>query len=293
MKVLILGSTGMLGKELLNLFESEGHEVKGVARTDSDYNLDALKQLDELKSIIAQEQYDVVINTIAIINLKYCEENPGEAYLINAFIAGELAKLCDSLNKYFIQISTDHYYLGNELQLHSEMDKITLLNEYAKTKYLGEVLTLNYANTLVVRTNIVGFRNRGKHTFVEWVIDSLVHDKEIIGYTNMFTSSIDVVSFSKILLELVVNNETGLINLAAQGALSKYDFIHNLACEFDKAYLVSKGRLEKGVPRRGDSMGLSIEKLIKHYPHIKIPKINDVVTNIYVQYTNLKKKCGE
>lgn len=289
MKILILGSTGMLGKALLKLFKSEGHDVKGIARADADYNLDALEQLSQLKSIIEHEQYDVVINSIALINLKYCEENPGEAYLVNSFIAGEVAKLCDDLNKYFIQISTDHYYIGNELQLHSEMDKIILLNEYAKTKYLGEFLTLNYANTLVVRTNIVGFRNKGNHTFVEWIIDSFMHDKELTGYTNMFTSSIDVVSFSEILLELVENKETGLINLAADGVLSKYDFINELAYKFDKAHLVSEGRLKEGLPQRGDSLGLSVKKLKEHYPHIKIPTVNDVLNNIYEQYINLNR----
>ena len=284
MKVLILGSTGMLGQSLMSLFKKQASIVHGVARANADFDLDIVQNLDKLKVIIEQNQYDVVINTVALINLAYCEQHPEKAYMVNTYIPGEISKLCEQLNIYFVQISTDHYYTGDNRQLHSESDEVVLLNEYAKTKYLAEKLVEIYPNTLIVRTNIVGFRNSNEPTFVEWILNALNQNESLTGYTNIYTSSIDVSSFSKILYILIVKKQTGLMNVSAVGVMSKYEFIYSLAEKFGKGYLVERGLLLNGHVQRCDSLGLSLKKLKQQLPELTIPTVNEVVDNLYEEY---------
>lgn len=286
MKVLILGSTGMLGESLSLYFKAQGFIVHGVARQQADYNIDIVKQLPLLANIIEQNNYDIIINTVALVNLNYCEEHPEQAYLVNTKVAGDAAAICHASNIYFVQISTDHYYIGDRALLHSEEDSVVLLNEYAKTKYLAEKLVEQYGNTLIVRTNIVGYRQQQNLTFVEWIIDSLINEKTISGYTNMYVSSIDVDAFSYILGELVNRRVTGLINVGADGVLSKFEFISLLAKKFNKEYLVQESNLVNGAVVRGDSLGLNIDKLKKYYQNIEVPTAVEVIDRLYEQYVN-------
>lgn len=291
MKILILGSTGMLGQSLMNYYLSKDIFVKGLARTDADYNIDISQNLSETMKIIRNQQFDVVINTIALINLQYCEENPMEAYYINTYFPGEIAKLCDEMGIYFVQISTDHYYdIDCLTHLHSEIEPVQMLNEYSKTKYLAEQLTLLYPTTLVVRTNIVGLRNRNNLTFVEWIIDSLINNKSITGYSNMYTSSIDVESFVPILHAAIQQKIYGLINIAADGVLSKYEFIMQIASKLHKSDNVTLGYLKNGTIKRGHSLGLSVAKLKGLMPQVTIPTALDVTENIYAQFIKKERR---
>lgn len=289
LKVLVLGSTGMLGKSLMTFFNSRDIFVQGIARENSDYNFDVVEQLEEVLQLIKQNAFNLVINTVASINLYDCEQQPAKAYMVNTYIAGEIAKVCSLSNIYFVQISTDHYYVGHDDLLHSEEAEIVLLNEYAKTKFLAEKLVGLYSNTLIVRTNIVGFRRSGSQTFVEWILETLQKDEEIIGYQNMYTSSIDVDSFSKILYEILKKRETGIWNIAADGVISKYNFIKQLADKISKGSLVKEGYLEQGNVKRANSLGLSIEKLKKGYPSLEIPTANQVIDTLLEQYKNEEK----
>ncbi|OAT80983.1 hypothetical protein A6P54_13385 [Bacillus sp. MKU004] len=286
MKVLLLGSTGMLGQSLLKKLQHENFTVVTLSRENSDYNIDFLSESVQINKIIIKERPDIVINAAALVNLNYCESHPGEAYIINSRLPGLLTQACKQANIYFVQISTDHYYSDDKKMSHNEEHKVNLLNEYARTKFAGESFSLTYSNALVVRTNIVGFRNKvGFPTFVEWVIKSLEYNEEITAYTDFYTSSIDVESFSDILIELLDNKSTGLINVASSDTVSKFEFISSLAILLEKEKNVMKGLMDsvQGI-KRATSLGLDVTKLKRILKHNKIPSSEEVIKNIYKQY---------
>lgn len=285
MKILLIGSTGMLGQALYEFFTYKNYKVTTVSRRNADINVDLLDSSNYIRSIILEQKYDVVINSAANINLRNCEENPGKAYELNSRIPGILSDACKISGSYFIQISTDHYYINKNI-LHDETYPVTLLNEYAKTKYFGEILTLQNPKSLVVRTNIVGFRYSKSPTFVEWVINQLENNIELYGYTDYFTSSIDVYSFSEILHQVILKNQYGVLNIATKDAISKYEFILKLATLFGKDNLVKKGSmttLDQNI-KRGNTLGLSINKLSKIVDQSVIPTSQQVINRLYSIY---------
>ncbi|WP_042142581.1 SDR family oxidoreductase [Paucisalibacillus sp. EB02] len=286
MKILLIGATGMLGQALNNDFISENKQVVTVARNQCDYNLDLLNEGKHIIDIIEHENPDVIINSAAIVNLNYCEQNPGDAYTINARLPGLISLACQKTNSYFIQISTDHYYTNDKKKPHTEMDQITLLNEYARTKYAGEIYALNYKNSLVVRTNIVGYRNKPDNlSFIEWIIKSLDSKQPITGYNNYYTSSIDVYSFSAILREIINYKITGILNLASNEVISKYQFIKSFAEILGLQDLVNQGELKKEKEiLRADSLGLDINKLNTYLKHHTIPSSEEVIMNLIIKY---------
>lgn len=285
MNILLIGSTGMLGQALYKFFTYKNHKVTTVSRKKADINIDLLESCNLIRSIIIEEKYDIVINAAANINLLNCEENPGNAYKLNARIPSILSEACKISGSYFIQISTDHYYLNSNI-LHEETYPITLLNEYAKTKYFGEILTLQNPESLVIRTNIVGFRNASQPTFVEWIINQLENDNELFGYTDFFTSSIDVYSFSEILYQVILQNQTGILNIATKDVISKYEFIMRLSTLFGKTSLVKKGSLNdlNQNVKRGNTLGLSTNKLSNIIDSSLIPTSQQVINRLFSIY---------
>ena len=78
MKILVTGSSGLLGIKLTDLIMAKGvHEVCGLSRSDLDadypfYRGD-ITDWDFLAKVFQKEKPDVVVNTAAMTNVDQCE----------------------------------------------------------------------------------------------------------------------------------------------------------------------------------------------------------------------------
>ncbi|MBR5336526.1 MAG: SDR family oxidoreductase [Lachnospiraceae bacterium] len=284
MKVLLLGSKGMLGQAIHDHFSEKGIEVITAARHDADYCFDFTDD-EELKKCLFSVKPEIVINTAAIVDLGFCEEDAGTAYRVNARLPGILAELCREFNSYFIHISTDHYYISGGKTKHNEQERVFLVNEYARTKYIGEVLSLMYDNTLVLRTNIVGFRGTGKATFVEWAVKELEKGSRLNLFTDFYTSSIHTVDFARILLDLIRQHPVGILNLASSDVSSKKDFIISLskALYNKEPDYVETSVKEISGPKRASSLGLDTGKAGSIVGY-SMPGLDETIHSIVDEY---------
>ncbi len=78
MKILVLGSTGMLGQSLIHELKRQQFDVVGAALDSSSHALD-ISIDEELISLINTCTPHVIINTVAIVNLSFCEKNKKQA----------------------------------------------------------------------------------------------------------------------------------------------------------------------------------------------------------------------
>lgn len=288
MKALLLGSTGMLGQAIKKTFRDVGVELYCASRSESEYRLDLLDDR-ALERCMAEARPDVVINAAAQVSLDTCELNPGDAYRINARFPGVVSALCRKNGSYFIQISTDHYYCGDGDRKHAESDPILLLNEYARTKYAGEQLALTYENSLVLRTNIVGFRGQKSPTFLEWALKAINNLEPIALFTDFYTSPMHTVDFARILPDVLKAHPTGVYNLASREVCSKKEFILLLAAALTgKTPNYSEGSVRnlRGAPR-GDSLGLDVTKMERLLGR-RLPSLDETIQSIKEEYEKRK-----
>jgi len=283
--LVIVGSTGLLGQALRSEACKRGYQVYGLARSGADVNLD-IQDTQKLLDALGDLRPKYIINAAALINLDECERNPARAHEINALAVRNIANYCQKHDVKLAQISTDHYFSGDGEGLHDEEAEVQLLNAYAKSKYEGEFFAQIAPNSLILRTNIVGFRGWiGRPTFVEWAIAALSEGSPVTVFDDFFTSSIHVQAFAGSLFDLIDKNASGIFNLAAREVASKADFLLKLAhqlelsvsgCTFGSVHSV-------GGVLRADSLGLDVSKAetILGYP---LPKMDEVIAELAREY---------
>jgi dTDP-4-dehydrorhamnose reductase len=284
MRILVLGATGMLGQALMAEGQARGFDMQGAARGRTNYWFDISKE-NTLAVCLDECQPDLIINAAANTDLKFCEENPGLAYETNARPLSIMAEWAQQNQRQLIHISTDHFYTSGFL--HWEEGPVQLVNEYARSKYLAERLALTYSSSLVIRTNIVGFRGHGTPTFAEWAMAAIENQSSITMFDDFFTSSIDVWSFSTALFDLIEKRpgSCGLLNIASRQVASKKEFIEALAIRMGKTFInACVGSVQSISPKRATNCGLSVMR-IENLLSRPMPDLNDVV-NALVERRN-------
>lgn len=286
-QVAVLGASGMLGQALCKVARGRGIEVTGVDLHGADVELD-IRQDDALAKFCNSRPFDCVINTCAIVNHAFCDQHPGEAYQLNARPSAVLAELAKHRGFKYVYVSTDGYFSGDGRGKHAEDAPMTLLNEYARTKYAGEVFALCNPDALVARTNIVGFRGRSDQpTFVEWALGALRRGEPMTLFTDYYTSSISVAQYSKALLDLIAADAVGTINVASSEVSSKAEFITALAEAFGFSVANATSGSVRSLTKsmRADSLGLDVSKAESILGY-QLPGLKSVIDQ-------LKSECGE
>ncbi|MEM6608940.1 MAG: sugar nucleotide-binding protein [Pseudomonadota bacterium] len=283
MRLLLLGATGLAGQAFHHVAQERGFDVRSVARTGADIACD-ISDAASLQDILSVEQPDAVVNAVALVNLAACDAEPGQAWAVNARPAALLANWSQKTGQPFLHVSTDHFFAGSAPRAHSETAQVTLVNEYARSKFAGEAMALTSPHALALRTSIVGIRAWQAPSFAEWAIQAVRADEEMTLFRDAWTSSIDTPSFASAALDLLFNhNIRGLVNLAAAEVYSKEDFIREIAlqlgCTLSRA---TSGSVHDVLPRRASSLGLDVSYAQKILPY-DLPVLSQVVAKIIKQ----------
>jgi len=100
MNIAIIGGTGLLGSNLVNLYSKLNINVLAFSRTDATniqakYNrvIDFTNLESSLKNSFKTFRPDIIINAIALVNLEKCEQDINLCQHSNVDIAKVLANL--------------------------------------------------------------------------------------------------------------------------------------------------------------------------------------------------------
>ena len=237
-KVLITGSNGMLGKDVVSILsKNHSYEIFGLNRKidnrlDNSHSIICdLNDFEKLEAILVKVSPDIIIHTAANINLNVCEENYEMAKKINVESTELLAKFSKDKSR-LIYISTDSVFDGKK-SLYTEDDKTMPLNNYALSKLLGENAVIKNANDyVIVRTNIYGFNNPPKKSLIEWALGELEETKTIYGFNDVFFNPLYTGQLATIIFDLMMNDFIGIINVGCEKGISKLEFLRKLSLQF-------------------------------------------------------------
>ena len=132
MKILITGSNGMLGHDLIEVLK-ERHEL--ILTTSKTLDITDEEQVFEF---ICKNKPDIVINSAAYTDVEGCETNQDLAYAVNSEGVRNLALACREIDCPLVHISTDYVFNGKNTRPWLEYDEVDPINVYGRSKLKGE-----------------------------------------------------------------------------------------------------------------------------------------------------------
>jgi dTDP-4-dehydrorhamnose reductase len=266
---------------------SQEHSVLGVSTSSTTsiptsvryrrFQCDVLADQNAFLKNISKLKPSIIINCAALADIGLCEQYPDKAFRLNALLPEQLGGIARDFDAGFIHISSDAFFGGPSRIPHDEFENPCPLNVYGQTKLEGEhrVISKN-PNALVVRTNIVGFRDRkGSPTFAEWLCRSLSEEKDIALADDFVASSIHVDFLTELMIQAHTKGAKGLLNIASRDSASKYLFgkllAESLGANFENVKKIAIRDLNL-IPPRAPYIALDVSKgealLGKRFPEI-------------------------
>lgn len=138
-KVLLLGSSGQLGHDIIKYTSSNNIEITPLTRKEFDAD-----KHDLFKALHRYDDHDYIINCIAYHKVDQCEDNFADCFRINGELVRQLAMFSEKNNITFIHISTDYVFDGYKRDSYTETDTPSPINVYGASKLTGEILTGAY-----------------------------------------------------------------------------------------------------------------------------------------------------
>ena len=133
MKLLIIGSKGQLGSELVR--KCKRNDFSFLALDLPEFNITDPSQVEKT---LADFKPSIVINASAYTNVDKAETEPEIAFSVNSDGPANLSVYCDKNRIPIIHISTDYVFDGSKGQAYTESDPVSPLGVYGKSKEEGE-----------------------------------------------------------------------------------------------------------------------------------------------------------
>lgn len=284
MKVLVIGSTGMLGYSLFsNMADSVDIDVYGTVRSikGKEHYFVGLENriiegvdasdLVSIESAIETVKPNVVINCIGLIKQHSISKQHIDAITINSLLPHQLADLCSKLSCKLIHFSTDCIFDGKK-GLYEENDIPDALDLYGTSKRLGEI---SYGEHLTLRTSIIGHELDSSVSLVDWFLSQ---EESTKGFSRAVFSGLPTCVIAQLLIELILpaKNLSGLYHLSAE-PINKFNLLNLISKIYDKQIEINESE-EFEIDR-----SLNSNKL-RGVLNLDIPSWKDLVSEMYEDF---------
>ena len=191
MKILITGSTGLLG-QALSARLAQRADVTGLSRHAPTSALAGrhvvcdLRDAGRTAEAICAVRPDVVLHAQALPDVDRCEREPTLAEAMNV---GTTAHVIDALagtRAWLMFISTDYVFDGTKGSAYEEADAPQPLNVYGRTKLAAERLILSQPRGLVARVSTLF--GAGRKNFCDEIVERLRRGDVVEAFSDQTTS---------------------------------------------------------------------------------------------------------
>jgi dTDP-4-dehydrorhamnose reductase len=217
MKILLTGSAGQLGQELMPVFRARGHEVTGLDRRS--LNLDGKA---DVAGEIAAYGADWIINCAAYTRVDQAESDSALAFAVNRDAAAAIAQGASRAGSRLLHLSTDFVFGGRQSTPYRESDRGDPVNVYGQSKWEGELRIQEFLpKALILRTAWV----YGVHgnNFVKTMLRLMAEREELSVVDDQLGTPTWTADIVRTLLALIERQAEGIYHFTNEGVASWYD----------------------------------------------------------------------
>ncbi len=260
MKVLVTGTSGQLGFDVMNELKKRGHEGIGADRHDSE-NADFehiildITDRDQVLKAISDINPDAIVHCAAWTNVDGAEEpeNLAAVRAVNVDGTKNLADAAKSVDAKMVYISTDYVFSGEgDTPWQPDQKDYAPLNVYGQSKLDGE---LAVANTLdkyfIVRIAWV-FGQNGKNFIKTMLKVAETHD-EVRVVDDQIGTPTYTIDLARLLVDMIETEKYGYYHATNEGGYISW-------ADFTKEIYAQAGVNTKVIPVTTAEYGLSKAK---------------------------------
>lgn len=223
MNILITGSKGQLGLELVNL----GHQFPNLNLFCTDkFSLNILN-FEEAEQYVLKNKIDAMVNCAAYTDVNKAEDEPEMADEVNHLAVRNLGLIAKKHHLKLIHISTDYVFDGNSEIPYKESDETNPQNAYGVTKLNGEkaLLEINPKHSIIIRTSWL-YSEFGNN-FVKSILKLSKEKESITVVSDQIGSPTYAKDLALAILQIIPainNSDLQIYHYANKGQCSWFDF---------------------------------------------------------------------
>ncbi len=241
MRILIIGSNGLLGQNLVQTSPASwvlgglGSEAISAFAASPNSKLRSYRQVDitqasSLRTAIAEFQPDWLVNAAALTDVDRCEREPALCTAVNRDAVGTLAASGVPL----AHVSTDYVFDGVSGP-YREDDAVHPLSVYGQTKLESEAMVLGarpggHEQNIVVRTMLLWGLGQGTKTqFPDFIRNSLQAGKRVRIVTDQIGHPTLAHDLAEAIWALIGKSCHGLYHAAGADCMSRLEWTQAIA----------------------------------------------------------------
>ncbi len=219
MKVLVTGSNGQLGYDVIKELNKRSYEAVGVDIAEMDIT-DAASVI----SVFEKERPDAVVHCAAWTAVDLAESNEEKCRAVNATGTQNIVNACIKCGAKLIYPSTDYVFSGEGETPWKPYDERSPLNVYGMTKYEGELAVEKYDKAFIIRIAWV-FGKNGKN-FVKTVLNLAKTRNELNFVADQIGTPTYTYDLSRLIVDMLETEKYGTYHITNEGGyISWYDFV--------------------------------------------------------------------
>lgn len=218
MKVLVTGTKGQLGYDVVNELEKRGQTAVAVDIEEMDIT-DAVS----VERVITEAEVEAVIHCAAYTAVDAAEDNVEICRRVNAEGTENIAKVCKKLDLKMIYISTDYVFDGEGERPWEPDDERHPLNVYGQTKYEGELAVEKYLEKYFIVRIAWVFGVNGKN-FIKTMLKLSETHEELNVVDDQVGSPTYTYDLAVLLVDMVESDKYGRYHATNEGLCTWYEF---------------------------------------------------------------------
>ena len=219
MKVVVIGSKGMLAQDLIPMITTE-HETLAF-----DINQVDITDKKSVFDLMGRVKPDLVINCSAYNLVDQAETDRQSAFSVNAYGVQHLAIACKDFGSALCHFSTDYVFDGKSTRPYRPDDEPNPISVYGESKRAGEVFVQSILNRFyIIRTSSLYGKN-GNH-FVYAILRMAKEKKVLRVVQDQCMSPTWTVSLAQGVMQLIRSENFGVYHLTDRtgGGISWFEF---------------------------------------------------------------------
>ncbi len=263
-KILVVGSTGMLGWAVTSYYKSKAYDVVEISRNEFDIANDPISKLESFLNGV-----DAVINCAGVIKPTIAKNTIESVLKINSQFPRNLAKLCNSQNIMCFHITTDCVYTGKKGK-YTEEDYFDADDLYGLSKNAGE-----NKDCMVLRTSIIGEENGQSRSLLEWAKSQA--GKEVSGFTNHLWNGVTTLYLAEIIESIIKQDlyQKGIFHIHSPNTVNKYELLQIFNRVYDLHLKINSTKAKEAVDRSMKSVNLLSSKIAVKNLEIQIEEMKE------------------